>query len=311
MSKILITAKISPDLDGAACAYAYAELLNQIDKDNEYVAGIYGEAHIEARYLLERFNIKEGIFFNAKIKFDKFILVDASDIKGMPEVIREQDVIEVIDHREIHRASEIFPNAKVQVEMVGAAATLIFEKFTENKIKPSINSRYLLLGAIYSNTLDFKSSVVSPRDKEAVEFLKNDGEIKIPSNLIDEMFLYQSNYIEKNLEKTIISDFKSFDNGLGIAQLEAYEMEKIVNKNLPAIREVLIKLKDENNLKYIFLTVADIKNAHNIFVVIDEKTKLLLEKSLNLTFNDDLISYNSELLLRKQIMPLLIRQEEV
>jgi len=311
MSRILITAKISPDLDGVACAYAYAELLNQIDKNNEYIAGVYGEAYIEAHYLLERFNIKEGIIFNPKNKFDKFILVDASDIKGMPEVIREEDVIEVIDHRKIHQAPDIFPNAKVQVEMVGAAATLIFEKFKENKIMLSLNSRYLLLGAIYSNTLNFKSSIVNERDRDAVKNLKNECEIKLPDNLIEEMFLYKSNYIEKNLEKTMISDFKSFDNGLDIAQLEAYEMEKIVNKKLLLIREVLMKLKEENNLKYIFLTVADIKNAHNIFVVVDEKTKLLLEKSLNLTFNDDMVSYNGELLLRKQIMPLLIRQEEI
>ena len=304
MSKILITAKISPDLDGLACAFAYAKLLNKIDKDNKYVAGVYGEAHIEARYLIERFNIKEGLVLNPEIKFDKFILVDASDLKGMPEIIRAEDVIEVIDHRKTHRANELFPNAKIQVEKVGAAATLIFEKYIEHGLNLDKNSVYLLLGAIYSNTLNFLSDIVSVRDKEAAHSLINNG-VKIPADLIEKMFSFKSDYIKNNLEKSILGDFKDFDNGLGIAQLEGYDLVSIVSEKINEIKIILTSLKEKYKLKYIFLTAIDLKNNYNIFVVIDEKTKILLEP-LNLVFNDKGIAKNTKLILRKQIMPLLI-----
>jgi inorganic pyrophosphatase/exopolyphosphatase len=100
-------------------------------------------------------------------------------------------------------------------------------------------------------------------------------------------------------------DFKTFDNGLGIAQLEGFDLEYLVNKQQLEISAVLAKLKHQHNLQFIFLTAADINQGYNIFVVIDEESKLLLAKSMNLKFNDEGIAKNDKLLLRKQILPLL------
>ncbi|MFA6514438.1 MAG: DHH family phosphoesterase [Patescibacteria group bacterium] len=307
MSKILITAKIGQDLDGVACAYAYAAFLNSTDKKNEYVAGIYGEPHIEARYVLEQLTITSGLVYNPETEFDKFILVDASELKGMSEVIRAEDVIEVIDHRETHRAPELFPQAKIQIEKVGAAATLIFEKIKQQKLPLDKNSVFLLLGAIYSNTLNFQSDVANERDRAAVEALENDYGVKIPPDFISKMFLYKTEYIKEHLEESIISDFKNFDNGIGIAQLEGFNLNKIVEKKIEEIKTVLIELKEKYQLKYIFLNAADIKKNYNIFVAIDEETRALLSASLTLTFNENQIAKNNKLLLRKQILPLLLK----
>jgi manganese-dependent inorganic pyrophosphatase len=306
MNKILITPKINPDLDGVACAYAYAQLLNIIDSQNQYIAGIYGEPQSEARFLLAKYNINEGLLFSPKIEFDKFIIVDASDIKGMPEIIRPQDVIEVIDHRAVHQAEKLFVNAKIQVEPVGAAATLIFEKLKAAKLAIKPESAHLLLGAIFSNTLNFKSDIVSTRDVFAKEFLIKDCHELIPMNFINEMFSYKTEYIINNLEKTITDDFKIFDNHLGVAQLEGFNLEKVVNIKVKEIKEILQKIVKTNNLEYVFLTVADIKNGYNIFVAIDEKTKIILNKSMGLSFNNNGIAKNNKLFLRKQILPLLV-----
>ena len=305
MSKILITAKISPDLDGVACAYAYAKLLNFVDKKNEYIAGFYGEPLIEAKYLFERFNIIDGFVYNPEMEFAKFILVDASELKGMPEVIRANDVIEAIDHRSVHHASEIFPKAKIQIEEVGAAATLIFEKYQELKLPLDEKSVYLLLGAIYSNTLNFQSDITNQRDRDAVQSLERSG-VFIPENLISQMFEYKSEFINNNLEQSIIGDFKAFDNGVGIAQLEGFNLNQVVERQIKKIKEILKNLKEKHNLKFIFLTAADLKNNYNNFVAIDKETKLLLTGSLGLSFDDRGIAKNNKLILRKQIMPLLI-----
>lgn len=306
MKTILITPKINPDLDGVACAYVYTKLLNTLDKANKYIAGIYGKPQSEARFLLEKFNIKDGLIFNQKMEFDKFIIVDASDIKGMPEVIRPQDVVEVIDHREIHKAKGLFPSAKIQIEPVGAAATLIFEKIRETGLPINSNDVFLLFGAIFSNTLNFKSDIVSERDLKAIESLKNDYGVIIPSNLIDEMFQYKTEYIVNNLEEAMISDFKTFDGGLGIAQLEGFDLQDVIDNKIGDIKEILKKIKEKLNLEYIFLTAPDVKNEYNLFVVIDEKTKSLLSKSIDLSFNNSGITKNNKLFLRKQLLPLLV-----
>jgi manganese-dependent inorganic pyrophosphatase len=308
MGKILITAKINPDLDGVACAYAYAVFLNSVDKENEYTAGIYGQPFIEARYLLDKFNIKEGLVFNPKTEFDKFILVDASELDGMPEVIRAHDVIEVIDHRSINRAAEIFPQAKIQIEEVGAAATLIFEKIKAAGLSLDRNGACLLLGAIHSNTLNFLSSITDQRDRDTVKILKDNYQKEIPDNLIEEMLAYKSEYIKNNLPECIFSDFKNFpaQNNLGIAQLETFDLDTIIKEKLSEIKEILSELKNNYGSNYIFLTAADLKNGYNIFVTIDEPSETLLSQSLGLSFNKEGTAKNKKLLLRKQILPLLI-----
>ena len=301
MSKILITPKINPDLDGVACAYGYTEFLNSLDNGNEYVAGVYGEPQSEAVFLLERFNINNGLIFNPDQNFDKFIIVDASDTKGMPAVIRPEDVIGVIDHRTTHQAGELFPRADIQIELVGAAATLIWEKFINSNITPSFKASVLLFGAIYSNTLNLSSELTVERDLKAVKVLSS----TMPANLISDMFAYKAEQIALNLENTIINDFKVFNGGLGIAQLESFDLAVIVESRLIEIKDILKNLKKDHSFNHIFLTAADIKNAYNIFVVIDDATQSLLAEKLELVFDDRGVAKNNKLMLRKQILPLL------
>jgi inorganic pyrophosphatase/exopolyphosphatase len=305
MKTILITPKINPDLDGVACAYAYARFLNITNPENKYIAGIYGEPQSEAIFLINKFEIKDLIIFNPDIDFDEFIIVDASDIKGMPNVIRPEDVIEVIDHREIHQADKLFLRAKLNIELVGAAATLIYERFKVNDIKPDRNTAVLLYGAIYSNTLNFKSDIVSQRDITAVSELSN-NEFDISECLIDEMFKYKTEYINQNLEKVIIEDFKIFEGSLGIAQIEGFDFENLINNKIGDIKRILEKLRMEHALRYIFLNAPDIENGYNYFVVPDNQTKELLGESMGLSFTENGVAQNTKLLLRKQILPLIV-----
>lgn len=313
MSKILITPKINPDLDGVACACAYAEFLNTKHKENQHVAGIYGRPHIEARFLLEKLNVKDEFSYNPTESFDKFIIVDASDAKGMPDIIRPEDVIEVIDHREAHQAQALFSNAKIQVEPVGAAATLIFEKIKQAAMPITDKLMFLLYGAIFSNTLNFKSSVVDQRDRESVKFIENNLSSLSVGGTIEEMFDYKTEYIKNNLEEVFRDDFKIFDYSgkLAIVQIEGFDLDNLVCDKKDEIKDILTKLKNESGLDYIFLTAADIKNAYNIFVAIDENTKLLLSRVLGLSFDDNGIARNTKLLLRKQIFPLLINANKI
>ncbi len=307
MSKILITAKINPDLDGLACAYAYAQFLNKTDTANEYIAGVYGEPQIEARFVLEKLGIIDGLIFNPVDDFAKFIIVDASDVLGMPEIIRPLDVVEVIDHRAVHRASELFPQAKIEIEPVGAAATLILEKLRSANFSLSANQVALLLGAIFSNTLNLQADITSLRDRQAIEFLQSNYLDYIPENFIAEMFAYKTNYLLTHLAEVLISDFKVFPGALGIAQLEGVDLELIINNQIQEIKRVLEELKNKHNLEYIFLTCADISKGYNFLVATDEATKLLLSKSMNLLFNSAGIAKTNKLFLRKQILPLLFR----
>ena len=184
-TSILITAKINPDLDGVACAYAYSHFLRMQGKN--VTGGVFGQMHAEAAYLIDRFGI-EDVVHDPAGPFHSFILVDASDMAGMPSAIRQEDVMEIIDHREVHRADELFPNAKIHIERVGSAATLIAEKYRSSEYSIDPHSGILLFGAIYSNTLNFQASITTERDKAAADWLRT--QVAVPTSLVDEMFAF-------------------------------------------------------------------------------------------------------------------------
>jgi len=217
--------------------------------------------------------------------------------------VNPEDVIEIIDHRKINEADK-FPNAKLQIELVGSAATLIVEKFISHKIDITKEAASLLYSAIISNTINFNAGVTTDRDRKTADWLKN--KFIMPENYINEMFEYKS-IIVGSIKEMIVGDFATFNfnnKEIGIAQLEILNVTSFMQKNQIEIADVLLELKDKESLDYIFISFVDLAEAFNLFFVIDESSLLLIENSLNIKFIDNLAKQNG-ILMRKQISPLI------
>ena len=304
---ILVTCYVNPDLDGVAGAIAYGEFLQKTGKNA--VVGIIGEPHNEAKYILDRFGFKYPSMIENADNFDEVILVDASDLNGLEGKISAEKVIEIIDHRKVHEADK-FPKAKAQIELVGAAATLVAEKFMQNNIDISKESATLVYGAIISNTLNFKGSVTTDRDKEAATWLNKVA--KLPEDFWKDLFIAKSDLSGNKLAQRIEGDFAWFvmgDKKVGIAQVEMIGAKKLVNERNGEIIQVLEKIKKEMSLDFIFQNTIELENTKNFFVAQDSGTKKLLEKVLNVQFAG-VVAERPNLIMRKQIVPLLKEELE-
>lgn len=233
---------------------------------------------------------------------DGIIIVDTSDKDSLSPIIQAEKVIEVIDHRKVHEAHSHFPNAKVQIELVGSAATLIAEKFHQEQLAPSQEAAALLYSAIVSNTINFQAHVTTPRDHEMADWLQN--YFSLPEHYIHDMFTDKSHF-RKSLKETIVNDFATFtlhDHKLGIAQLEIVNVDAFIEKNRNQLQEILEELKKEQGLEYIFLTCIDLEKAFNKLLVIDVSTKDILEEALQIKFENG-ISKREGILMRKELVP--------
>ncbi len=301
MSNILITAKISPDIDGVACVLGYTDLLSKTDSNfqNKFFPGIFGEPHPEAKFILSKLNLNP---IEPSADFDKVILVDASDTLGMPTFIPNQ-VIEIIDHRFIDSNSEIqqkFPNAKIQNEPVGAAATLVTEKYLNINRVPSLEISTLLICAIYSNTLNLKSNLVTERDIAALNFLRSNYEIDL--QIVSEMFSYKTKYAIQNLKDILFKDAKSAQVRyfkFGVMQLEVFG-EEILNLKTEMLN-YLSQYLSQNNLDFGFINIPDMKSKKTYFVTNDQNLQILLEQTFKVIFQDNIATFNN-LILRKQVL---------
>jgi len=302
MTPILITCYVNPDLDGVAGVMGYAEFLSKSGQD--VVAGIIGAPHDEAEYILDRFHIKHPLSLPDADGYSQVILVDSSELSGLDGKIAPGQVIEIIDHRQVNEADK-FPNAQVQIELVGAAATLIAEKFMKNNIPISRDSAIMLYGAIISNTFNFQGTVTTERDRQAAEWLNK------TANLSDtfwrELFAAKSDLAGPKLRERIDSDFAWFNLGgqkVGIAQIEIIGAQKLIADREPEIISALNEIKVEQGFDFIFQNTVELEGVKNFFVASDAATKRLLEKVLNIRFSGS-VAERPNLIMRKQIVPLL------
>jgi manganese-dependent inorganic pyrophosphatase len=235
---------------------------------------------------------------------DGIIIVDTSDRDSLSPIIQAEKVIEVIDHRKVHEAHSHFPNAKIQIELVGSAATLIAEKFHQEPLVPSHEAAALLYSAIVSNTINFQAQVTTPRDYEMADWLQK--YFSLPENYVHDMFADKS-YFRKSLKETIVNDFATFNlhnHTIGIAQLEIVDVDAFIEKNKDELQTILEELKKEEGLEYIFLTCIDLEKAFNKLFIIDDSTKIILEEALQVKFENG-SSKREGILMRKELVPLI------
>lgn len=302
MTPILVTSYVNPDLDGTACAVAYVEYLQKNGKDA--VVGLIGELSSEAKYIFERFGFEYPMLLTDASEFSKVILVDVSDLYGLEGHILPEKVIEIIDHRKIHEADK-FPNAKLQIELVGSASTLIAEKYLESDTEISKKSAILLASAIISNTFNFKGKVTTERDKAVFQWLNKTAELA--DNYWLELFSAKSDLTGDKLFKQIEDDIYEYNlagKKTCIAQVEMIGAMDLMNSRKEEIFFILKKIKTKLNLDIIFLSLIDLKDEFNIFFANEESTQHILHEILDIEFKNN-IAIRPGLIIRKEISPLL------
>lgn len=302
MSPLLVTSYPNPDLDGIACMVGYAELLRI--QGREATAGIVGTPHAEAQHVAERFHIRLPTEVDPR-NFEEIVLVDTSTLTDQDPRLPIERVVEIIDHRQLHEGQK-FPNATLQIELVGSAATLIVERFRQANIIPSREAAHLLYGAIASNTVNFKANVTTERDHQAAAWLRT--LYPIPDDFIAVMFQAKSNLEGSALHETLVGDSSFREVGgrkIGIGQLEVVDAKHLVETRHQDLLKSLIYLKETHPMvDTFFVSVIDVVNGYNIFLVPDKETQDELIAFLGVTFDERGIGYRPGIIMRKEIRPL-------
>lgn len=299
MKPILVTSYITPDLDGTASAIAYAEFLNK--NGTEAVAGIMGGFHSEAAFVLERSGAPRPLPLTDAHGYERIVLVDTSNLSMFEGCIVPERVIEIIDHHDVHQA-ELFLNAKVQIEKVGAAATLIAERFMNSSTPISTAAATLLFGAIASNTLNFKGSRTTKRDTDAFAWLG--AQSGLGEEFIHDMFAAKSDLRGERLSEGLWSDYSWYTFGgktVVIAQLEIIGAKRLAREREREIFEELRKIQKAKKADFAFLNILDLEEEGNMFMAPEQPVERLLSRLFGLTFANG-TAWRKGFLLRKDIV---------
>ncbi|MEH7253864.1 manganese-dependent inorganic pyrophosphatase, partial [Neobacillus niacini] len=203
MEKVLIFGHKNPDTDTICSAIAYADLKKQLGMDVEPIR--LGSVNGETQYALSYFNVEvPRLVENVAAEVKSVILVDHNERQQSANDISDVRVLEVIDHHRIANFETSDP-LYYRCEPVGCTATILNKMYKENgkEIKKEIAG--LMLSAIISDSLLFKSPTCTPEDVAAAKELAIIAGVEADSYGL-EMLKAGADLSDKTIEQLITLD---------------------------------------------------------------------------------------------------------
>ena len=232
----------------------------------------------------------------------KVILVDHNERGQSIPGIEEADILEIVDHHRVADIQTVGP-LLFRGEPLGSTATIVTKMFDELDVEMPSHIAGLLLGAVVSDTLLFKSPTCTPVDTKIAKKLAKIAGVDIQEFAM-EMFKAGTSLVGKTVDEIFNQDFKkfSFDNlQVGVAQVNSMDIEGF----LPYKKDMLDymnKFAEDNNLELTLLLLTDIINANSEIFVGGPRPELV-EKAFNVQLTECQGTLVGVISRKKQVVP--------
>jgi len=301
MSKVLIFGHKNPDTDTICSAIAYAELKKELGMDAEPVR--LGEINGETEYALEKFNTEVPRFVNTVAnETDSVILVDHNERQQSVDDLDQVRVLEVIDHHRIANFETSDP-LYYRAEPVGCTATILNKLYKENGVEIKKDIAGLMLSAIISDSLLFKSPTCTDEDVKAAKELAEIAGVDADSYGLD-MLKAGADLSAKTIPQLLSLDAKEFAMGshkVEIAQVNTVDTNDVLSRKEEVDAE-LAKVVSEKGLDLFVFVVTDILTNDSV-VVASGQAAQAVEKAFNVTLSDNTATLKGVVSRKKQIVP--------
>jgi len=276
---IYIIGHTKPDLDSAVSAVSLQYLFDQADcfQRKNAKAVLASKANHETKAIFAKFNTSlPPVLKTNQIKADDtFVLVDHNEKCQRLKGIKDEQITDIFDHHKakLDLPAPIFINTKDW----GSSNTIVYWFMEIVKVRPKKNLASLMISAILSDTVGFKSPITTKKDKSVVKELNKIAQIKNIDKLTFEIFKTKSDISGLSPSQLLTKDYKIYDfNGkkVLINQLETVEQEKLTKQSVQLIKE-LGNLKKKMSLNHVFCLITDVLKVNSKCFVLSEDEGLL------------------------------------
>jgi len=294
----------NPDTDSVISAILYSDFLN--NKNIEAKAFMLGEANNETRFILEKFGFDMPEVVSTLENESEVILVDHNEKKQTIDNIDELTIDTIIDHHKFSITTS--GPVDIRAEKLGSTASVLAKIFDEQNYTLSKEQAGILISAVISDTLFFRSPTTTDFDKELVNKLNKIAQIEDLEEYSLEMFNAKSDLGDISTKDMIKLDYKEFEIGgekYGVGVFETTNTNFAMDRKLEII-ENLSKIKQEDNLAGIFFSIIDILNENNTTIVSNNKEVEVLKTVFNgKEIENNILNLGSIISRKKQIVPAL------
>ena len=234
------------------------------------------------------------------------ILVDHNERGQAVYGIEQAEILEIIDH---HRIGSVETSGPVMFRNmpVGCTNTIIYDIYQENGVEIPPNIAGLMLSAILSDTLCFRSPTCTPRDQYVGEQLaKICGED--PESYADQMFDAGANLVGRTADEVFNSDFKVFSRGnvrFGVGQ-GSFMTEASRRAAEELVGPYLSDGAIINELPMVFYLFTDVKSQTSDMLFWGAAAKEVAERAFNTSASEGMAVLPGVVSRKKQVIPALM-----
>lgn len=303
MSKILVFGHQNPDTDAIGAAISFAYLQKELGKVTEPVA--LGTPSEETQYALDYFNVDAPrVVESAAGETTQVMLVDHNEFQQSISDIADLNILAVVDHHRIANFETADP-LYYRAEPLGCTSTIIFKMFKENNVTVPKQIAGMMVSAIISDTLLFKSPTCTQEDIDAANELADIAEINLNGYGLD-MLKAGTNLSDKSADVLLDLDAKSFpmgDKNVRIAQVNTVDLNEVLDRQDELETSMNNEIK-ANGYDLFVLIITDILNSNSELLVIGGSIEKV-ETAFNVSLNNNRAFLNGVVSRKKQVVPQL------
>ena len=300
---ILVFGHKNPDTDTICSAIAYAELKGKLGKDVKAVR--LGEVNEETKFVLDYFKVEKPELIES-VSGKEIMLVDHNERTQTADGFEEAKVLELVDHHRISNFNVDEP-LYVRMEPVGCTATIILKLFKENNLLPEPTTAGLMLSAIVSDTLLFKSPTCTECDVKAGKELAEIAGVNIEEYGL-EMLKAGTALGGKSESELINMDMKIFEvdgSKIGVAQVNTVNEAELLERKEKLLVEIN-NIINKEGLKFFIFAITNILSNDSTGIVAGDGNAII-EKAFNEKIDNNLIALKGVVSRKKQIIPPLTK----
>lgn len=301
MDKILVFGHKSPDADTVASAIIMANFENKLGNNAEAVT--QGKINKETRFLLNYLGLQEPRIIEDVEDGQNVILVDHNECGQCASNIDNAKILKVIDHHTMCFKAPY--QLYYRAEPVGCTATVLYSLYRENDIEIDRTIGILMLSAIISDTLLFKSPTCTEKDEKIARELAKASNIDIESFGM-ELLKAGTDLSDQTADELINIDAKEFDmNGkkVVIAQVNTANISELMERKEEIENAINMTITSQNLDLFIF-SITDIINSNSQAIVLGNRTDIF-EKAYNVKLENNTQFLPGVVSRKKQIVPVI------
>ena len=243
-------------------------------------------------------------FLGAKKK--QLILVDHNEKNQAVNGADSADILEIVDHhrlRTIETAGPVF----FRNQPLGSTCTIIYLLYKEYGVAIDKVTAGLLLAAILSDTLMFRSPTCTAVDKKAGEELADMAGVNY-EEFAKEMFHAGSNLSGKTADEILHQDFKKFtvdDMTIGISQINSMSAEELMEIK-EKVEPALEKAAEDDGLDMLFFMLTNIIDESSEVLFTGAKSQFTINNAFGIAVTGNRALLPGVVSRKKQLLPAIV-----